>query len=98
MGNTGKKKNTFWYFVFFAYVAVMLWLLFGRSNRYVEGVDYVQQLKGNLSLRPFYTIRNYFYVVTHHSQSSSLYRPCAFKGPVERVRTATQRIQCPYSV
>ena len=76
MANTGKKKNTFLYFVFFAYVAVMLWLLFGRSNQYIEGVDYVQQLKGNMSLKPFYTIRNYFYVVTHHSHSSSLYRHC----------------------
>ena len=75
MGRTGKKRNTLLYFLFFTYVAVMLWLLFGRSNQYVEGVEYVQQLKGNMSLKPFYTIRNYLYVVTHRD-GGALYRHC----------------------
>ena len=76
MANTGKKRNSFLFILFFLYVAIMLWLLFGRSNRYVEGIDYVQQMKNNMSLRPFFTIRNYLYVVTHHSQGSPLYRHC----------------------
>lgn len=71
-----KRKNTFLYIVFFLYVALMLWLLFGRSNRYTEGIEYTQQLKNNMSLKPLFTIKNYFYVVTHHSPQSSLYRHC----------------------
>lgn len=75
MANTGKKRNAFLYVLFFLYVAIMLWLLFGRNNRYVEGIDYVQQMKNNMSLKPFFTIRNYLYVVTHH-EHGSLYRHC----------------------
>ena len=75
MGRTGKKRNTLLYFLFFAYVAVMLWLLFGRSNRYVAGVDYMQQLQNNMSLKPFFTINNYLYVVTHQDHGD-LYRHC----------------------
>lgn len=75
MASTGKKGNAFLYFLFFVYVAVMLWLLFGRSNRYVEGVDYMQQLQNNMSLKPFFTIKNYLYVVTHQDHGD-LYRHC----------------------
>ena len=75
MASTGKKRNAFLYFLFFVYVAVMLWLLFGRSNRYVEGVDYMQQLQNNMSLKPFFTIKNYLYVVTHQDHGD-LYRHC----------------------
>ena len=54
-----KRPNTapFWRFLFLLYCAVMLWLLFGRSNGFVAGVPYETQLRQNANLIPFYTIK-----------------------------------------
>ena len=41
------------------YGIIMLWLLFGRSNRWVDGIPYWQQLPHNANFRPFHTIGNY---------------------------------------
>ncbi len=70
-----KKRKFFLAVLFILYAAAMLWLLFGRSNQYVPGEDYVQQLKDNMNLKPFYTINNYIYVVTHHDYGP-LFRHC----------------------
>ena len=62
------KKNCptstpFWRFLFVVYTAILLWLLFGRSSGWVEGLSYREQLRNNMNLVPFYTIGNYWRVV-----------------------------------
>ena len=53
-------------FFFFAYVVVMLWLLFDRSGA-VEGVPYWQQVQQNMNRKPFYTIGNYWHILTNRA-------------------------------
>ena len=50
-------------FAFVVYTAILLWLLFGRSSGWVEGLSYREQLRNNMNLVPFYTIGNYWRVV-----------------------------------
>lgn len=66
-----KKVNTqpFWRFVFLIYLAGMLYLLFGRSWGWVEGVSYKTLLLQSISLKPFRTIDNYMYVVLNRRDS-----------------------------
>ena len=54
------------------YCAVMLWLLFGRSNGFVAGVPYETQLRQNANLIPFYTIINYQNILNHSSDKALL--------------------------
>ena len=42
----------------------MLWLLFGRSVRKIDGLSYDQQLLHNTNFDPFHTIGNYISVLT----------------------------------
>ena len=60
-----QKINTlpFWRFLFLLYCAAMLWLLFGRSNGWTEGLSYREQLRQNANLIPFFTIKNYVRVL-----------------------------------
>ena len=60
-----RKPNTspLWRFAFLVYCAVMLWLLFGRSQGFVAGVPYETQLRQNANLIPFYTIENYWNIL-----------------------------------
>ena len=62
-----RKPNTspLWRFAFLVYCAVMLWLLFGRSQGFVAGVPYETQLRQNANLIPFYTIENYWNILQH---------------------------------
>ncbi len=55
------KKLTFsrWQLLLILYGIIMLWLLFGRSNRWVDGIPYWPQLLHNANFRPFHTIGNY---------------------------------------
>lgn len=69
------KKNPALRFLFFVYCLVMLWLLFGRSSGWVEGLTYEEQLRQNVNLTPFLTIQNYVYVVLHGS-NETLIRHC----------------------
>ena len=62
----------FWRFLFVVYCGVMLWLLFFRSYGWVEGLTYKQMLQQNYNLTPLLTVKNYWYVVTHHRNSSLL--------------------------
>lgn len=66
-----KKVNTqpFWRFAFLVYLALMLWLLFGRSWGWQEGVPYRQLLAQHINLKLFHTIENYWYIVTHRPDS-----------------------------
>ena len=67
-----KKANTqpLWRFLFLIYLAMMLWLLFGRSSGWSEGQDYSQLLQQNMNLKPLHTIRSYLNIVLHYPQSS----------------------------
>ncbi len=69
-----QKVNTtpFWRFLFLVYCAVMLWLLFGRSNGWVAGLSYEDQLRQNTNLVPFYTIKNYLFVLKNPSSNYML--------------------------
>ena len=53
-------------FVFLVYAAVMLWLLFGRSFGWDDGLSYRETLAQNVNFTPLYTIRNYWYVIRTH--------------------------------
>lgn len=60
-----QKGNTqpFWRFLFVVYCAIMLWLLFGRSRGWIDGLTYRQMLEQNVNLTPLLTIRNYCHTV-----------------------------------
>lgn len=59
-------------FAFLVYMAMMLWLLFGRSRGWVEGLTYEQMLRLNVNFQPLYTIRNYLQVVLHRTNDDVL--------------------------
>lgn len=67
-----KKQNTqpLLRFAFVVYLALMLWLLFGRSRGWVDGLSYEQMLHLNVNFRPLFTIRNYLQVVLHRTNDS----------------------------
>ena len=70
-----RRKNThtpFIRFLFLVYCGVMLWLLFGRSYGWVEGLSYEQMLRQNINLTPFLTIRNYWRVIAHRTNDAML--------------------------
>ncbi len=66
MGRKAKKRHIFLRVVFWAYCAVMLYLLFGRTWRYRPGIPYWEQVLANRSITPFYTIRNFLYVLLNN--------------------------------
>lgn len=72
-----KKPNTtpLWRLLLLLYGLLMVWLLFGRSSGWVEGLSYRQQLERSTNLHPFFTIRNYVYVVLY-SSNGYLIRHC----------------------
>ena len=53
------KRKLIWQLLLVLYGGIMLWLLFGRTNRWVDGISYREQLQQNANLVPFYTIGNY---------------------------------------
>ena len=63
MAKKNKASTPLWRFLFVLYVAVLLWLLFDRSFDWTDGVSYQQQLRNNISLVPFHTIRTYWAIV-----------------------------------
>ena len=62
-------------FLFLAYALVLLWLLFGRPQGWVEGLSYKQMLQQNMNLVPLLTIKNYWYV-GRNSSDTDLLRHC----------------------
>jgi len=62
-----RKLNAtpFWRFAFLVYCAVMLWLLFFRSESRNAGLPYKELLKQNTNLVPFYTTKNYLHVLRY---------------------------------
>ena len=69
-----RKVNTkpLWRFLFVVYCAVMLWLLFGRSQGWVDGLTYRQMLERNINLTPLQTIRDYWNVVFYRTNDAYL--------------------------
>lgn len=63
MARKNKLSTPLGRFLFVVYAALLLWLLFDRSFDWTEGLSYRQQLKNNISLIPFLTIKNYWNVV-----------------------------------
>lgn len=66
-----RKPNTapLWRMIFVVYIAALLWLLFGRSWGWDDGLSYQQMLENRINLKPFYTIDNYLNVVLHYPNS-----------------------------
>ncbi len=64
---TKQKLNTtpLWRFAFLVYCAVMIWLLFFRSDSRNPDLPYKELLRQNTSMIPFYTTKNYLYVLKH---------------------------------
>ena len=60
-----QKVNTtpLWRFLFLVYCAVMLWLLFGRSNGWNATADYKELLQQNANLIPLRTVKSYVHVL-----------------------------------
>ncbi len=67
MGRRKDTRSPFIRFLFLVYCGTMLWLLFGRSYGWVEGLSYEQMLRQNINLTPFLTIRNYWRVIYHRT-------------------------------
>lgn len=67
-----KQGSAFWWFLFVLYCIVMLWLLFDRPSDMTAGLPYKELLRLNTNLVPFFTIRNYLYVIVHRSNDSVL--------------------------
>ena len=59
-------------FIFLVYMALMLWLLFGRPRSWSEGASYAQMLRQNINLTPLLTIGNYLQVVLHRTNDAVL--------------------------
>jgi len=75
MAKRNKSSTPLWRFLFVVYAALLLWLLFDRSFDWVEGLSYKEQLRRNISLVPFYTIKNYWTVVCR-KKFNSLFFHC----------------------
>ena len=67
MSKKRKANQPFIRFAFLVYVALMLWLLFGRFRGLDEGVSYEEALLQNVNFIPFFTIKNYLQVVLRHT-------------------------------
>ena len=59
----GGEATSLLRFLFVAYVALLLWLLFDRPIARDPVFDYAQLLRSNMNLTPFLTIGNYWQVV-----------------------------------
>ena len=67
MKKRSNHQHPFLRFLFVVYCSIMLWLLFGRSSGWTEGLSYQQMLQRNINLIPLYTIKNYLQVVIHRT-------------------------------
>ena len=60
-----EKASKRWQILLILYGGIMLWLLFGRSTGWVDGIPYREQLRRNANLEPLRTIKNYLWVLRH---------------------------------
>lgn len=75
MKKSKAKRQPLVRFLFLVYALIMLWLLFGRSSGWTEGLTYREMLQQNMNLTPLLTIKNYWYVVRSGS-NPALVRHC----------------------
>lgn len=59
------NQKKIWTALFVGYCALMLWLLFDRPG-YVEGIPYWEQVRSNLNLVPFRTLKLFSELLTDH--------------------------------
>ena len=71
MRKAARKAHPFAMLLFLVYVGVMLWLLFGRTSRWIPGETYGQMLLQNINWKPFLTIGNYWKVVFQHTNEAA---------------------------
>ena len=71
MSKAKKNMHPLARFIFLVYVGAMLWLLFGRTSRWIEGESYKQLLLQNINWVPFRTISNYWKVVFAHTNEAA---------------------------
>ena len=71
MSKKGRKNHTFARFLLLVYGGFMLWLLVGRTSRWVSGETYGQMLLQNINWMPFFTIGNYLKVVLEHTNEAA---------------------------
>ena len=76
MKKSKSGRHPFVRFLFLVYAAALLWLLFGRTSAWTEGLSYKETLRQNTNLSPLLTIQNYWYVI-RHSSVASLVRHCS---------------------
>ncbi len=72
MSKTKRKNHPLVRFLFLAYVVFLLWLLFGRTRRWIPGESYAMMLRQNINLVPLLTIRNYLQVVLNRTNDAVL--------------------------
>ena len=65
MAKSKVNATPFWRFAFLVYCAVMIWLLFFRSDSRNLGLPYKELLRQNTNLVPFYTTKNYLHVLKY---------------------------------
>ena len=65
-----RKHRNFNIALFCIYGAIMLWLLFDRVGG-IEGMPYWDQIRANLNLEPFHTIRLFLKVLGNRVYSTS---------------------------
>ena len=58
-------------FAFLVYIALMIWLLFGRTTGWVDGYTYEENLRMNVNFQPLFTIRNYLQVILRHTNEGA---------------------------
>lgn len=64
------SRQPFMRFLFLVYCAAMLWLLFGRSFGWDDGLTYREMLQKSINLTPLFTIRNYLQVVLYRTNDA----------------------------
>ena len=68
-----ETKHRKLHLIFFCvYSAFMLYLLFHRAGG-IEGMDYWKQIRANLNLEPFHTIRLFLKVLNNQTYSSTAF-------------------------
>lgn len=60
-------------FLFVVYIALLLWLLFDRPDRWGSNLSYADQMRANMNLIPFHTIGNYWRVVKRMEFTPAFY-------------------------
>ena len=59
-----ERRSPAWALVFLSYGALMLYLLFFRNRTGTDGLPYWEQVKNNYNLIPWFTVKNYWDVLT----------------------------------